>query len=63
MMTMVIMMIKNWLHFGYSDSDMQGERSVCTSACPEPQHEGHQGEIICIERLGGLLKSYHRKAA
>jgi len=29
----------------------------------EPQHEGHQGEIICIERLGGLLKSYHRKAA
>jgi putative transposase len=29
----------------------------------EPQHEGNQGEIICIERLGGLLKSYQRKAA
>jgi hypothetical protein len=29
----------------------------------EPQHEGNQGEIICVERLGGLLKSYHRKAA
>jgi hypothetical protein len=29
----------------------------------EPQHEGHQGDIICIERLGGLLRSYHRKAA
>jgi putative transposase len=29
----------------------------------EPQHEDHQGEIICIERQGGLLKSYHRKAA
>jgi putative transposase len=29
----------------------------------EPQHEGNQGEIICIERLGGLLNSYHRKAA
>jgi putative transposase len=29
----------------------------------EPQHEGNQGEIICIERLGGLLKSYHREAA
>lgn len=29
----------------------------------EPQHEGNQGEIICIEHLGGLLKSYHRKAA
>jgi putative transposase len=28
-----------------------------------PQHEGNQGEIVCIERLGGLLKSYHRKAA
>lgn len=29
----------------------------------EPQHEGNQGEIICTERLGGLLKSYHRRAA
>lgn len=29
----------------------------------EPQHEGNQGEIICIEHLGGLPKSYHRKAA
>ena len=29
----------------------------------EPQHKGNQGEIICVERLGGLLKSYHRKAA
>ncbi|MGE5293726.1 MAG: integrase core domain-containing protein [Solirubrobacterales bacterium] len=29
----------------------------------QPQHEGNQGEIICIQRLGGLLKSYHRKAA
>ena len=29
----------------------------------QPQHERNQGEIICIQRLGGLLKSYHRKAA
>jgi len=29
----------------------------------ELQHEGNQGEIICIERLGGLLKSYHHEAA
>jgi putative transposase len=29
----------------------------------EPQQEGNQGEIICIERLGGLLRSCHRKAA
>jgi len=29
----------------------------------EPQHDGNRGEIICIERLGGLLRSYHRKAA
>jgi len=29
----------------------------------EPQHERHQDDIICIERLGGLLKSYHRAAA
>jgi len=29
----------------------------------EPRHGGNDGEIICIERLGGLLKSYHRQAA
>jgi len=29
----------------------------------EPEHGGNTGEIICIERLGGLLKSYHRAAA
>ncbi len=29
----------------------------------ERQHDGHHGGIICIEPLGGLLKSYHRKAA
>lgn len=29
----------------------------------EPRHEGQTGEIACIERLGGLLKSYHRRAA
>ena len=29
----------------------------------DPRHECHNGEIICIERLGGLLKSYHRKSA
>ena len=23
----------------------------------EPRHQGNQGEIICLERLGGLLKS------
>jgi hypothetical protein len=29
----------------------------------DPKHEGNTGEIVCIERLGGLLKSYHRKVA
>jgi hypothetical protein len=29
----------------------------------DPQHQGHEGDIICIQRLGGLLKSYHRQAA
>ena len=49
MMIMVTMMIKNWLHFGYSGRDMQEEK--------------HVPGVVCIERLGGLLKSYHRKAA
>jgi transposase InsO family protein len=29
----------------------------------DPKHEGNLGQIVCIERLGGLLKSYHRKVA
>lgn len=29
----------------------------------EPKYQGQQGDIIRIERLGGLLKSYHRQAA
>ncbi len=29
----------------------------------EPKYQNNTGEIFCIERLGGLLKSYHRKAA
>jgi len=29
----------------------------------EPKHQGRRGDIICIERLGRLLKSYHRQAA
>ena len=28
----------------------------------EPEYEGNTGEIFCIERIGGLIKSYHRKA-
>ena len=29
----------------------------------EPTHGACHGEIVTIERLGGLLKSYHRKVA
>jgi hypothetical protein len=30
---------------------------------PKPEFQAGYGKIICLERLGGLLKSYHRKAA
>lgn len=29
----------------------------------EPKHQGRNGDIVCIERIGGLLKSYHRSVA
>ena len=29
----------------------------------KPPHEGNHGQIVCIEPLGGLLKSSHRQAA
>lgn len=30
---------------------------------PKIEHQAKSGDIVCVERLGGLLKSYHRKAA
>ena len=50
--------LSEYLHYYHHERIHQGLHRII-----EPQHEGHQGEIICIERLGGLLKSYHRKAA
>ena len=50
--------LSEYLHYYHHERIHQGLNRII-----EPQHEGHQGEIICIERLGGLLKSYHRKAA
>lgn len=29
----------------------------------DPIYDNNTGDVICVERLGGLLKSYHRKAA
>jgi transposase InsO family protein len=50
--------LSEYLHYYHHERIHQGLNRII-----EPQQEGHQGEIICIERLGGLLKSYHRKAA
>ena len=44
---------------------MSSVRAVCDNKIIEPKEEvgqGH-GEIECRERLGGLLRYYHRKAA
>jgi hypothetical protein len=30
---------------------------------PIPEYQDVSGKIVCVERLGGLLKSYHRRAA
>ena len=50
--------ISEYLHYYYHERIHQGLHKII-----QPQHEAHQGQIICIERLAGLLKSYHRKAA
>jgi len=46
-----------YLKYYHHERIHQGLRKII-----EPQHEGNPGEIICIECLGELLKSYHRKA-
>jgi hypothetical protein len=52
-----------WLSLLNPAVSVGNETTTVTYRIIEPQHEGNQGEIICIERLGGQLKSYHRKAA
>ncbi len=31
--------------------------------CPDDRADSIEGEVICRERLGGMLKYYHRQAA
>jgi putative transposase len=50
--------VSEYLEYYHHERPHQGLNRII-----EPQHEGNHGDIICIERLGGLLKSYHRKAA
>jgi putative transposase len=50
--------LAEYLKYYHQERIHQGTNKII-----EPQHEGNQGEILCIERLGGLLNSYHRKAA
>ena len=53
-----VRVLSEYLNYYHQERIHQGINKII-----EPQHEGNQGQIICIERLGGLLKSYHRKAA
>jgi putative transposase len=50
--------VREYLEYYHHERIHQGLGRVI-----EPRHGGKTGEIICIERLGGLLKSYHRAAA
>ena len=50
--------VREYLKYYYRERIHQGLGRII-----EPRHEGKTGEIVCIERLGGLLKSYHRAAA
>jgi putative transposase len=40
-----------------------GNRPLSVVAAPEPWEEVAEAEILCAERLGGLLKHYDRRAA
>ena len=50
--------LTEYLHYYHHERIHQGIHRII-----EAQHDGYQGKIIYIEHLGGLLKSYHRKAA
>ena len=68
MLTMVTMKITDFATFCYSRARMQVESSFTLTDewQQEPDAESDESphpRIICIERLGGLSKSYHRKAA
>ncbi len=50
--------LSEYLEYYHHDRIHQGIDRII-----EPKYQGQEGDIICIERLGGLLRSYHRQAA
>ncbi|HBG27814.1 MAG: hypothetical protein A2Y10_04285 [Planctomycetes bacterium GWF2_41_51] len=50
--------LSKFLDYYHTDRIHQGLGRII-----EPMHEDNTGDIFCVERLGGLLESYHRKAA
>ncbi len=53
--------LKNYLAHYHAERNHQGLDSRIIE--PEPQVGTPHGEIVCRERLGGLLNYYHRRAA
>jgi len=54
--------IKNFCEHYHGERNHQGKANKLLFPRPGPR-KGIQGSIRCQERLGGLLKYYHREAA
>jgi putative transposase len=53
--------VSNYVAHYHAERNHQGLQNKIIE--PEPSVGTSTGEIICRERLGGLLKYYHRRAA
>jgi hypothetical protein len=53
--------VNNFVAHYHAERNHQGLENKIIQ--PDPTVSATQGDIVCRERLGGLLKHYHRRAA
>jgi putative transposase len=56
-------LIHQYVEYYHTERPHQGKGNMPLTGPPEAVPESAEGEIVCRERLGGVLRHYHRAAA
>jgi putative transposase len=56
-------LIREYVEYYHTERPHQGKGNVPLTGPPVPAPESAEGEVVCRERLGGVLRHYYRTAA
>jgi putative transposase len=56
-------LVREYVEYYHTERPHQGKGNVPLSRPPGTAPESAEGEIVCRERLGGVLRHYYRSAA